>query len=271
MAYIFLIYGLAFFILGFAILLYPKRNSRFELACHVNLIAGFAIIHGINEWIDMFILINKPTVVAALEIGRSFTLPVSFLFLLFFGVRIIAIHKKGYLLFRWLPPVLMVIWTILLFAEDGDRLLTCGILSRYLFCFPGAFLTAYALCLNFPQFNKTELTGAIRNIKVAAFAFLCYGVLGGLIVSKADFFPASVLNYTVFQAGIGLPVQLFRALCAIVLAYSMVRVLNIFNWEAQQALNETELRFRSIVAGAPVIVFIGNNNRQISFMAGKKS
>ncbi|MDO8302079.1 MAG: PAS domain-containing sensor histidine kinase [Sedimentisphaerales bacterium] len=268
MVFVFFIYGLAFFILGFAILLYPKRSSKFELAGHVNLIAGFGIFHGINEWIDMFVLINKPATITALEIGRLFILPVSFLFLLFFGCRILAIHKK-YRLFKWLPAVLVILWSILLIAGRHDIFLTGGILSRYLFCFPGAFLTAYALSLNVPEFKKNELTIAIRNIKLAAAAFFAYSILAGLIVPPADFFPASVLNYPAFTAAIGVPIQLFRALCAIITAYSMIRVLSIFNWEAQQALRETELRFSSIAAGAPVILFIGNNNRQITFIEGK--
>jgi signal transduction histidine kinase len=242
MIFVFFIYGLAFFILGFAILLYPKRSSKFELAGHVHLIAGFGILHGINEWIDMFILINKPAASAVLEISRLFILPVSFLFLLFFGCRILAIHKKMYRLFKWLPVVLLIVWSILVIVGRHNIFLTGGILSRYLFCFPGAFLTAYALSLNFPEFKKTELTVAIRNLKLAAVAFFSYSILSGLIVPQADFFPASILNYPAFTAAIGLPVQLLRALCAIVTAYSMIRVLSVFNWEAQQVLRETELQ-----------------------------
>lgn len=270
MVFVFFIYGLAFFILGFAILLYPKRSSKFELAGHVHLIAGFGILHGINEWIDMFILLNKPAAIASLEIARLLILPASFLFLLFFGFRIIATHKKMHQLFKWLPAVLLIIiWSILLIAGRPALFLKWDILSRYLFCLPGAFLTAYALTLNIPEFKKNELTIAIRNIKLAAIVFFCYSILAGLIVPPADFFPASVLNYPAFTAAIGLPVQLFRALCAVIAAYSMIRVLSIFNWEAQQAIRETELRFSSIAAGAPVILFIGNKNRQITFVEGK--
>jgi len=240
MVFVFFIYGLAFFILGFAILLYPRRNSRFALAGQVNLIAGFGVIHGINEWIDMFILLNKPAPVAVLEIARLFTLPVSFIFLLFFGVRIIAINKKIYSSLKWLPPALLFIWVILLIAGRHNAFLTTDVLSRYLFCFPGAFLTAYALSMNYPEFKKTELIGVIRNIRLAAAAFFCYSILAGLIVPRADFFPASVVNYEAFKAVIGLPVQILRAICAVITAYSMIRVLSIFNWEAQQALRDTE-------------------------------
>lgn len=49
MEVVFFIYGLGFFILGFAVTLYPKKNSTFALAEHLYLIAGFGFLHGINE------------------------------------------------------------------------------------------------------------------------------------------------------------------------------------------------------------------------------
>ena len=57
---VYFIYGLAFFILGIAIAIYPKQHSKFLLAENVWLIAVFGILHGLNEWVDMFIMIQKP-------------------------------------------------------------------------------------------------------------------------------------------------------------------------------------------------------------------
>ena len=94
MALVFFIYGLAFFILGFAIMLYPKKKSGFVLADQLYLIAGFGILHGINEWLDMFILISQSSDTHALEIIRAATLPVSFLFLVHFGSKTIPLVKK---------------------------------------------------------------------------------------------------------------------------------------------------------------------------------
>ena len=88
MEVVFFIYGLAFFILGFAVLLYPKRGSSFALAKSIKLIAGFGILHGINEWLDLFILIDKSGNTLTLEIIRMITLPLSFLFLIHFGANL---------------------------------------------------------------------------------------------------------------------------------------------------------------------------------------
>ena len=94
MIVVFFIYGLSFFVLGMAILIYPKRHSVFALAPHLNLIAGFAITHGFNEWLDMFILIQAPGSTLLLEILRAMLLPGSFLFLIQFGVKSIVQAKE---------------------------------------------------------------------------------------------------------------------------------------------------------------------------------
>ena len=69
MVVVFFIYGLAFFILGFAIVVYPKKGSAFKLANYLWLIAGFGLIHGANEWLDMFIMIEEPVHPMVLKIA----------------------------------------------------------------------------------------------------------------------------------------------------------------------------------------------------------
>jgi signal transduction histidine kinase len=59
MMFIWFVYGLAFFTLGLVIIVYPKRSSAFKLANYIWLMAGFGILHGINEWLDMFINLGE--------------------------------------------------------------------------------------------------------------------------------------------------------------------------------------------------------------------
>ncbi len=49
MIFVWFIYGLAFFALGLVIIVYPKKPSIFSLANHIWLIAGFGLLHGVNE------------------------------------------------------------------------------------------------------------------------------------------------------------------------------------------------------------------------------
>ena len=70
MELIFFIYGLAFFLMGFAVLNYPKKGSSFFLSRKIRFVAWFGIIHGLNEWLDMFIMIDAIKLTFFLRIVR---------------------------------------------------------------------------------------------------------------------------------------------------------------------------------------------------------
>ena len=74
------------------------------------------------------------------------------------------------------------------------------------------------------------------TMNVAAGAFFMYGICAGLIVSKGNFFPASIINDTAFAAAASVPVQLVRTLCALVILCSMLMVLRIFDFETKEKL-----------------------------------
>jgi hypothetical protein len=57
-AIIYFIYGLVFFILGFAIILQSRQTSRLDLARSLRWLAAFGIAHGLHEWGDLFIPIQ---------------------------------------------------------------------------------------------------------------------------------------------------------------------------------------------------------------------
>jgi PAS domain S-box-containing protein len=268
MIFIWFVYGLAFFALGLVILVYPKKDSRFSLANQIWLIAGFGILHGINEWLDMFIHLGEPFPPGILKIIRIATLVGSFLFLLRFGTKVISKTQQKHRFLKSLPVVLFAIWAIIL-SLSTQRLLMGDISARYLLCAPGAFLTALALLLQIPQFKETKLDAVIRNLRISAFVFACYAVFAGLIVKRAPFFPASVLNYDLFRDVLGVPVQIFRAFCAVVLAYSTTKILSIFRWETQEALRRSEQRCSTIAAAAPVILLVQDRNSVITFIEGK--
>jgi len=276
MTFVFFVYGLSFFLLGLTILIYPKKGSAFKLARHLYLIAGFGLVHGINEWVDMFILIGKSdsTLIgtlrwaAVLEDSRMLLLPASFLFLVLFGTRVVCETKKKYSLLKGLPILLVGLWVVI-FAASPEHCLMGDIWARYLLCVPGTILTAYGLLLYLPQLEKTRLPVVIWHLKLAGVVFLVYGFLAGLIVKETDFFPASVLHYGVIRDIFGVPVQVFRAVCASIMAYSTYRVLRVFRWETQNALRQSELRFRTIATAAPVILFMEDREGLITFLEGK--
>ncbi len=268
MIFIWFIYGLAFFSLGLVIIVYPKKGSVFKLANYIWLIAGFGILHGINEWIDMFIKLERPFPPEVLKVIRIATLAGSFIFLLRFGTKAISERKNKYRSLQILPAVLFILWAIILVTRE-NRLLMGDICSRYLLCAPGALLTAFGLLLHIPQFKETKMQGAIRNLQICAITFMFYAVFAGFIVKGGDFWPASFLNYPLFESVFGVPVQIFRTLCAVVLACSMARLLNIFRWETEEALRRSELRCSTIASAAPIILFVQDRKSVITFIQGK--
>jgi two-component sensor histidine kinase len=233
---VFFIYGLSFFILGFSILLYPKKSSSYVLAENIWLIAAFGILHGINEWIDMFILIRGHEDMIPLKIIRMFIAPFSFLFLVVFGTRGIIENNEKYSALKLLPPVLFIIWSCAV-AVSSERFLAADIWGRYLLGAPGIFLSAFALILQKPAYKNLPIVTKDMNIVIAALFF--YGVFSGLIVPKADFFPASFLNYPSFAGLFGIPVQILRTVCALAMTYGIVRVLGVFEMETKEALRKS--------------------------------
>jgi len=252
MEVVFFIYGLSFFILGLSILIYPKRGSSFRTARNLWLIAGFGLAHGINEWIDMFMMIyeSNENIVLWLEITRMVTLPGSFLFLVCFGVVEIAAYRRKFTSLKFLPVVLAGVW-LGIFIFSTNRFFWGDIWARYLLCVPGAMLTSYVLLLIVPQFRNMKLYRIVRNTQLAAFTFFLYAILAGLIVKEANFFPASYLNYSAFQSRFGFPVQIARTLCVFTVAFSMLGVLRVFHWERVNALQESEHRVRTIASTTP--------------------
>lgn len=251
MILVFFVYGLAFFILGLLIFIYPKKGSAFRLADNLWLIAAFGITHGINEWIDMFLLITTPVHSGILNSARLITLPLSFFFLILFGTRTLLAIRRRTLTLTLMPYILPALWGVIVLSSE-NRFLSGDVMARYLLAAPGVLMTAAGLMNHVREFSEMEPPSTVRCLKTTAYTFLAYGFIAGFIVPEADFFPASVLNYTFFSETFGFPVQVLRALCAVIAAYGLTRVLSVFDWESRDALRKSEEKFRNIYMLSPI-------------------
>ena len=270
MILVWFVYGLAFFVLGLVILVYPKKDSKFDLAQCIWMVGVFGIVHGLNEWLDMFIRIGGPLSPNRLAQVRMFVLPVSFFWLVLFGTTILSRNTKRRRLLRMIPVLLAVGWLAILLLDEASRQpLVENIWSRYLLCIPGTLLTAWALLLEMRRFRAMGLHSVTRDLAIGAATFVAYGVFAGLFVRKADFFPASILNYETFTSLAGLPVQVFRAICAVVAAWSIIRVLDVFRWESHEALRVSEARCATIASAMPVFLFMTDPDLVVTFVQGK--
>ena len=151
MVLVFFIYGLSFFLLGTVILAQARRDSGFWVERHLWLLAGFGLLHGLNEWLDMFLLLGSAqwgeSGVKAIEVFRFFVGQVSYVFLLQFGVTLV-LHGRNRC--TWCPRATLAVCALFIlgFAVRGwlcrfnkHWFLTSDITMRYLIAFPGAALT----------------------------------------------------------------------------------------------------------------------------------
>jgi len=269
---VFFIYGFAFVIMGITVLLQPKKMSEFEIANILWLLAAFGITHGLNEFLDMWAIIKGRN--PKLDMVRWFFLVISYIALFEFGRRLFRLKLPATAGLRksiarplqwWLLPCALI-FICLAGVSSSDFWAVGSIWTRYLLGIPGGILIG----LGFHSYYFTE-EPVLRPLKVkkyfftATVAFFVYGILGGMIVPRADFFPANVVNTDSFLTTFKIPVQAFRAVCASIAAWSLAGMLSIFNWEIRsklqeaqdilkQQLKESEERYLEIVESSTDII-----------------
>ena len=194
---IYFIYGLGFFILGFAIILQSRRSSRLELARSLRWLAAFGITHAFNEWGDLFIPIQarylSPLFVKLLFVIQLLLLAVSFACLFEFGISVLR-PFNGATWMRGVPAFLLTGWGFLVFfillpnASDlraWDR--AANALSRYFIGFPGGLMAAYGLRVHaIRRIKPLDVPVIFRTLRVAGVSLGIYALLGGLINTEHE-------------------------------------------------------------------------------------
>ncbi len=245
---VYFIYGEAFFVLGLAIALQSRKHSQLALARHLWLLASFGTIHGIYEWGAVFIPIQQTYVpagvVSFLRILQLVLGSVSFLALFQFGVELVLIGTRKWKWLNGLPAVAFLLWALAVFLAESyggaslDQVVVLGeVLARYGLATPAAVAAAWGLWNQAQQVNGMDLPRISSYFRGASYAFIAYAALSA-IVPRADFIPASFLNYDVVFSTIGIPVPVFRALAGGAIAYLIIRGSEIFDVETDRLLEE---------------------------------
>jgi signal transduction histidine kinase len=251
---VYFLYGLAFFSMGLAVWLESGRASELRLARAMGPLATFGVMHGVHEWLEMFMRLGQvvpgaPTVgqTMVVEALRVALLALSFLLLIVFGVRLIhlsghgrgnertfVILSAGMLVLVWLVSVMSTQQVYAFCLEDC--LVSIDVLTRYILGIPGAIVAGWAMLLEQRAFRERGLVLFGRDLTLAAVALLLYGVIGQLFVPKSVLFPANIINSELFLELFGVPVQFFRALMAAAMAVFVIRALRAFELEHRQRL-----------------------------------
>jgi len=255
MLVVFFSYGLAFFLLGIAILLQPKRGSAFKIGNSLWLLAGFGLLHGLNEWMDMFLTLGDtywtPLGTEVIKVASFYFMAASFICLLHFGLITLQ-NRPKYEFINLTASIASLLFLVAVTSYgvstgfSGQCLQLSQILGRYLLGFPGTVLTA----IGFWRQRKLSYIQGLssrrvdRSLMGMAAVFALYAFFTGLVVPSGLFFPASVLNYATFKDAVGIPVQLFRAACALLMAYFITGILNIFDLESENRLEKANAELR---------------------------
>jgi len=140
--------------------------------------------------------------------------------------------------------LLALIATYPLSMASTDWLLAAEVLARYFLYLPGAALAGLAVFFHCRVLWEMKLPHIARDCLGAAVALGLKAILAGLVVSPALYFPASFLNESSFLAVVGVPVQVFRTITALAIAYFIVRTLAVFEIERSRQLEvATQQRF----------------------------
>jgi signal transduction histidine kinase len=175
---------------------------------------------------------------------RIVALAFSFLSLSAFGLSMIRPMRKFpgrnvWFLLTMLAAYLMGVLEIGTWLEWSvpDWLKANDAWTHYTLGIPGALLAAWGLLIQRRVFIQEGLTFHARYLVWAALAFALYGAIGQSVPPPSALFPSTVINTESFLATWGVPVQIFRAIMAGVIALFTIRALRAFDvhWRRQLA------------------------------------
>jgi len=240
---VFFFYGLAFFTMGLAVALESRRASALAFGHHLHWLAAFGFLHSLVEWADMFLLIYPTEPVSdVLLIIRTIMLPLSTIVLVRFGIGLVS--EAGPLP-EWVTfvPVVLLVPLSLLMAYGLTIAVTelpmqtaADVWSRYLLYFPGCLLASFGFLRQWWGLRRAGWERVPGLLLGAALGFLINSIFAGLIVPPAPYGLAPWLNYDRILAITGVPVQVWRGLAALVVAFFVVRALGVFEAERERQL-----------------------------------
>jgi PAS domain S-box-containing protein len=116
--------------------------------------------------------------------------------------------------------------------QAEDVFLAANVWSRYIFGVPGTMLTALSLIKHGGIASFEFSKEAKKRVLLLGYVIFIYGILAGIIVPAAPIGLASLINQNLFLDTVGIPVQLFRAFCAVIASGASISLLVILKNES---------------------------------------
>lgn len=223
MIYVYLLYGAAFVALAFALGLQARLavTDRPFPRRVLWLLAAFAIVHAVAEWVRMAGLIEQRLGRAPeepFELAAVLLLAVSFSLLLWAGLVLLE-RVRAPLAAAWLVPVaLLAAWGsagALAIRELGaaGAVANMEVVARWALCLPAAGVTSAGLLLTARRLEREDRRAA-QFITAAGLVLAGYGVVSGLVVPMSPFPAPRILELDEVRRVTRVPPELVRGALA---------------------------------------------------------
>jgi len=254
-------YGLSFFTLGISVLFSRPKESEYFFARKIWLLGVFAILHAFEDWISLLKYLHIDENFILLDYTQSLLLLTSYIFLFEFSRFIIrqsliqsnsALNKN--LIYKFYnASAIYTFATIgllfLVFLHPTINGINAAI--RYTYGFWGALILGVSLYYYGDSLQKSRHANKLKfYFKVSGIAFIFYSVLSGIIVDPISYFPGDIINKQTFMNTFHLPVEALRGFCALVIAITSIKALEIFKYELSAKLNESYESIKRFSANA---------------------
>lgn len=245
------VYALSFFTMGLAVLLRAGTPSSFPLAASLRYLGVFGILHGLADWSTLMRPAlegsSDPGAVTVL-VGSTLLTAASFATLLLFGVETLISGDEGLSRLRFSVALAVIAWLLVAVGTarawpNGTlpvQMVVMNSLSRYLFGLPGALLAMAGMLRHATLVQRVGMGQLKPYFHLSAAGLGVYAVGSGVGGPPAPFFPASFLNSITFSSLLGIQPEIVRGLAGMILAYSILHILEVFDLESSRRLEAAE-------------------------------
>lgn len=239
---IYFCYGLAFFSMGLVVALEGGRARDPRLRSGLRPLAVFGILHALHEWLEMLERMGHVDFESPFyQTLRLSLLAFSFLSLAAFGSYLLAKDEVAHRVMFLIPLGLATAWVFGLLNMRSEYTLAqlkpiADVWARYAIGIPASLLAAVGLIYQQRAFRQSGLVRFGQDALWAALAFAWYGLVGQLFVSRTALPPSTFLNTELFLRVVGIPVELFRALAAVLASAFVIRFLRAFQVEVERQI-----------------------------------
>jgi len=231
--------------MGLAVLLETGRSTEERLRYALPALAIFGFVHGIHEWYEMFELLNllpfQEEAQVVWEVIRITLLVLSFISLALFGSWMFARDQQSRRKALLFPFILVTLWGFGLFVmsyrfSQSEMFTVTDVWTRYILGLPAALAASAGLVFQQREMHRQGMSSFGRDCLWAAIAFFWYGLIGQTFIRPSALFPSTFWNSELFLELFGFPVQLLRAIVAILAAIFIIHFLRLFEVENQNRI-----------------------------------